>query len=91
MNNFLITYDLREGNSFYSYENLRQAIKTCGYWAKPLQSVFIIRSNSSAIDIARSLQQYLDGNDKLLVIEVGRDWGSINMSTEIVDWFKNNI
>lgn len=91
MKNYLITYDLVGGNSFYSYENLRKAIKNSGYWAKPLQSVFIIKSNSSALDIANVLKQYLDANDKLLVIELGRDWGSINMSQEVIDWFRNGF
>jgi hypothetical protein len=30
-------------------------------------------------------------SDKLLVIEIGKDWGSINLHTDVVEWLKNNI
>ena len=91
MKTYLISYDLLRSNPFVAYENLREAIKRSMYWAKPLESVFIIKTTLTAIEVAKALQPYLDPTDKLLVVEIGKDWGSINMSSDVVNWLKNNV
>lgn len=91
MKTYLISYDLIRSNPYSAYQNLWDAIKKSSYWAKPLESVFLIKSSSTAIDITKNLYRYLDPNDKLLVVEIGPEWGSFNMPSEIVDWLKNNL
>jgi hypothetical protein len=91
MKNYLISYDLIGGQPITSYQNLRNAITKVAYWAKPLESLFIIKSDLPAIEIARRLQPFLHQKDKLLVIEVGKDWGSLNLQTEVVNWLKINL
>jgi hypothetical protein len=91
MKNYLISYDLIGGQPIVSYQNLRNAITKVAYWAKPLESVFIIKSDFTSVEIARRLQPVLHTNDRLLVVELGRDWGGLNLNTNVVNWLRNNL
>lgn len=91
MKNYLISYDLIGGQPVTSYQKLKEVITKVSYWAKPLESVFLIKSSSSAIEIARVLQGAVHQNDRILVVEVGKDWGSLNLPTEVVNWLRNNL
>jgi hypothetical protein len=33
----------------------------------------------------------LDSNDKLIIIEVSKDWATYNISSEVTEWMKNNL
>jgi hypothetical protein len=66
---FLISYDLSQPDRNYS--DLYQAIKNCGsYWTHILESVWIVKSTSSADQIRDQLVAAADKNDSFLVIEV---------------------
>ena len=92
MKTFIISYDLGIPENRSSYINIADGIKKLySPWAKPLQSVWIIKSNKTAGQIRDDLSRYLDNNDKLLVIEVVKHWGTYNISKEVTDWMKNNI
>lgn len=71
MANYLITYDLIRDKD---YEKLIEAIKSIanGY-TRPLESVWIIGHNGSAMDIVNALIPYIDSDDKLLVTKVTED------------------
>ncbi len=88
---YLISYDLIGGEPRVAYQKLRQAITSVAFWAKPLESVYIIKSDLSAIEIAQRLQKSMHPVDKLLVVEVGKDWGSLNLSNEVVNWLRSNL
>ncbi len=87
---YLITYDLNKNGQ--DYENVINAIKdaSTGAWCTFWKSSYLIKSNlSSADDVFKKIQPYLDSNDKLLVIEVKnnkqgwlcqKDWDYINNS-----------
>ncbi len=80
---YLISYDLRKPGR--DYKNLHDAIKTCGNWAKPLESVWLIDTTQKAQQIYDRIRPHIDENDFLLVTEIGRDrqgW----LSQEIWDW-----
>lgn len=91
MKNYLISYDLGGNKSIYTYQNLHKAIKSATYWAKPLESVFFIKSNLSAIEIAKRLKSHIQKDDKLLVIEIGKDWGAINLPADVVNWLNRTL
>ena len=69
--NYLVSYDLRDPGRDYS--RLVEAIKAAstGVWCRPLESVFVIRSDRSASEIFDLLSPALDANDHLLVLESG--------------------
>lgn len=68
---YMITYDLnKEGQK---YEDVIQAIKdaSTGVWCSYWKSSYLIKSNyTSADDVCKVIEPYLDSNDRLIVIEV---------------------
>jgi hypothetical protein len=87
---YTIQYDLlRPGQN---YSKLIEAIKGLSLtWAKPLESCFVIVSTLSAAQIRDSLKSHLDANDKLLVMQAGPDWASLNLPIEVSDWLKRYV
>lgn len=68
---YLITYDLNKQGQ--DYENVINAIKeaSTGVWCSYWKSSFLIKSNlESANDVFSKIKPYIDGNDRVLVIEV---------------------
>jgi len=88
---FLISYDLIGGEPRIAYQKLREAIISSSYWAKPLESLYVIKSDLSATEIASRLKLSMHVSDRLLVIEVGKEWASLNLSIEVVNWLRNNL
>ena len=89
MSALLITYDLIKPGQ--NYQELFDAIKAVGTWARPLESVWIVVTRSSAKAVRDALAKHIDANDKLLVIPVGSEWASSHLTTRMADWMKTNI
>lgn len=89
MKNHIISYDLiGQGRD---YETLHQKIKDIGTWWHCLESVWIVKSNNTAAQIRDYLGNYLDSNDKLLVIKVTNGWATKNLSSECNKWLNENL
>ncbi len=92
MKTFLISYDLGAPETHIDYSHLSQHIKNIfRLWAKPLKSVWIVKSEKTVSQIRDELKTMLDHNDKLIVVELSATWGTYNISKEVTDWMKNNI
>ncbi|TAL19297.1 hypothetical protein EPN90_03975 [Patescibacteria group bacterium] len=92
MKTFLISYDLMGPETREDYVQLITHIKSFTYWAKPLKSVWLIKTDKGIAEVRNELKQYTDSNDKILVIDVsGANWATSNISTQITEWLKNNI
>lgn len=67
---YLISYDLNKPGK--DYQGVYQAIKdsSTGTWCKPLESVYIIRSELTTQGIYNKIAPHLDSGDRVLVIEV---------------------
>ena len=91
MKTFLITYDLSGPGRNYSA--LIEAIKRIsGTWARPVQSTWIVVGNITPIKIRETLKEYLDGNDKLLVLEVSAtNWAALNTAPDVSDWLRRQV
>ena len=87
MSTYLITYDLNSPGQ--GYGDLFHAIKSLanGWWHH-LDSTWLINSNSSAADIRDRLLPFLDNNDELLVIAVGRDWATYGLPQGANQWLQ---
>jgi len=85
----LITYDLIKPGQ--DYKALFAAIKAVGTWARPLESVWIVVTRSSAKKVRDELEEHIDENDKLLVIPVGEGWASWNLTEKVAAWMDKNI
>jgi hypothetical protein len=91
MNKYLISYDLGLPETVEDYKVLKTYIQSFPLWAKPLQSVWFVISNKKASEIRDEIKLRVDGNDKVLVIEVKGHWATNGISTEVLNWMKNNI
>ena len=71
---YMITYDLNSTGQRYS--ELISAIKEAsnGCWCTFWKSSYLIQSPLSPSQITDRLKPYLDSNDRLLVIEVKRNY-----------------
>ena len=88
---YLISYDLIYPETSPQYTELIKTIKTATYWAKPLKSVWLVKTNLSSMQIFQQLRRALDNNDKVIVIDVGNDWTSFNLSNDVVEWMKGGL
>ncbi len=90
MNTYLISYDLiRPGKD---YTRLIEYFRSFTYWAKPLESVWLIKSTLGAEQLRNAIQVHMDGNDKILVIDVTKRaaaWN--NLPNDVGIWIKNNL
>ena len=92
MKTFFISYDLGIPEAQSSYLVLSKHLKSLyEFWARPVKSVWIIRSDKDAEQIRDEIKSVLDFNDKLIVVELSGNWGTYNISKDITDWMKNNI
>lgn len=71
---YMITYDLNSAGQ--RYNELISAIKGAsnGRWCTYWKSSYLIQSPLSPSKIADRLKPYLDSNDRLIVIEVKRNY-----------------
>ncbi len=90
MNTYIISYDLRKDQSYWHYEDLYQAIKSYGTWAKILESVWAVKTDQSAENIRNSLQTKIDSNDRIFVILSWRvaAWQNVICKNE---WLMDNL
>lgn len=89
MNTLLISYDLGLPETISDYHILIEYIKSYSYWAKPLQSVWLIRTNKSTAQVRDEIKLRIDNNDKVLVIDItNKPWASFNISKEVTGWMQ---
>lgn len=67
-NTILVSYDLITPGK--DYTKLINFLETFNYWAKPLESVWLLKTNYSAKQIRDAVTNHVDSNDKLVVIDV---------------------
>lgn len=90
MNTYLISYDLIAPSKDYSL--LYEAIKSYSRWARPLESLWLIKADETVAEVRDKLLRYVDANDKIFVVNVtGEAWGTVNISQEVTDWMKKNL
>jgi len=92
MKTFLISYDLGVPETHSDYVALSNHLKSLYVsWARPVKSVWIIKSDKDARQIRDEIKSNLDSNDRLIVVEMSGNWGTYNVSKEVTDWMKINI
>lgn len=79
MNKYLIVYDLEKRNE--SYEPLLNALRALGA-LHILYSKWALRTNFTAVQIRDHLRQFVDADDKLLVVGLSGEaaWTSLFVS-----------
>ena len=69
MESYIITYDLKYSSN--NYDDLIDKIKNYPKWAHVNESVWIVKSNTSAEDIRNNLTTVINSNDSLFVGALG--------------------
>jgi hypothetical protein len=90
MSTYLVGYDLDKPGQDYS--DLVESIKGLGPWWHHLDSTWLVVSDLDYKQVRNQLKQYLDTNDKLLVINVSNDdaaWSGFNKKGS--QWIKDNL
>jgi hypothetical protein len=92
MKTHIISYDLGVPETSEDYKKLIACIKSLGGWAKPLYSVWFIKSDKTTLQIRDQIIKETDANDKLLVIEVtNSDWATSGLSKDVTNWMYINF
>lgn len=87
MARYIVTYDLVNRRD---YTPLIEKIKSYRLWAHPLESVWIIITNETPSQVRDSLSNFIDNDDKLLIMKTTRGASWIGLGNNIGDWIKNN-
>ncbi len=88
LNNILISYDLIKTKD---YTKLIDAIKSYGEWAKVLESVWIIKTNSTTEQVINNLIRSIDTDDKIIVLRLTNDGMWYNLPPDVSKWLKDNL
>ncbi len=86
---YLITYDLIRPETSLDYARLFELIKSYRFWAKPMESLWLIRTDDSSVAIINRLIAAVDSNDRIFVTEVSSDWAGYRMPEAVVNWLRN--
>lgn len=68
---YVISYDLSKPNR--NYEDLHEELKKSSSWWHYLESTWLIYTNESASELYNRLSKHIDKDDRLLIIEAGRE------------------
>ena len=86
----LISYDLMTPGK--NYDVLIGAIRALGPWARPLKSQWLVVSQATQTVLRDHLKQYIDANDRLLIVTVDRQaWAAMNLPAEVAQWLHANV
>lgn len=90
MNTYIISYDLIKPGKDYS--TLIAYLKSYVSWAKPLESVWLVKSPFDASGLRDEVKKHVDGNDKVLVVKVTSETAAwINLPADVSEWIKNSM
>lgn len=84
---YIISYDISNKDN---YDDLYDAIKSYGTWAKITESTWGIITSSSAEQVRNFLKSKIDNKDRLFIVKsngVGA-WSNVICSN---DWLKKNL
>jgi hypothetical protein len=81
----LVTYDLRQPGRNYQavYDYIKQFT-----WCKGMESVWLIDTNVGPKSVRDGLSALTDGNDRIFVVQITRDWASWNYPCG--DWLNDS-
>jgi hypothetical protein len=90
MTAYLIGYDLNRPHQ--DYQGLIDAIKgLSGTWWSYLDSTWIVAHPGPATAIRNALRPYIDANDRLLVVSLGREAAWAGFNENAGSWLLNNL
>ncbi len=89
MKTYLISYDLNQ--PLQNYGELIEAIKEYSNWWHHLDSVWIIKTEETTVQVRDYLRPYIDSNDELLVVGLNGEGAWFGFNDRGSEWLKNNL
>ena len=84
MRTIQINYDLRSPGR--DYQPVYDYIRSLGTSTRPLESLWLVRTNKTVSEVRDDLKHTVDTNDEILVIDVTADWWATNFKDNSTDW-----
>jgi hypothetical protein len=86
----IITYDLKSPNDTADdFTRVIDGLKSVyGSWCHVEKSVWIVSSSQDASEVRDSIKKFLLPTDILFVARLSGNWGSFNLTTNRVNWLK---
>ena len=84
---YLISYDLRKQKN---YEQLYEAIRSYGTWARINESVWAVVSSKTTVQVRDHLRMHIDGDDRLFVMRSSGDAAWVNAMCK-VEWLQEYL
>ena len=91
MKTFIISYDLHKPGRDYStlIDFLKKESPT--YWHH-IESMCIVKNDSTAVKIRDAIKKKIDGNDDVIVIELTcQMWATYGFSKRATDWLQKQL
>lgn len=85
---FIVSYDLCQPNR--DYESLYEALKSFPNWGRLTESTWAVISNKSCVDIRDYLMQFVDNDDRLIVVLGGKSAAWVRVMADN-NWVKENL
>ena len=82
-----VSYDLHQPGR--DYEKIAAVLKKASSWARPLQSVWFLDTNTEVSVWRDRLAAAGDPSDEFFVARMRQTWASHNMGNEMNAWLKN--
>ncbi|MFS8981331.1 hypothetical protein [Cupriavidus necator] len=89
MTTFIVGCNLRKSGR--NYADLYEALKGYPMWWHHLDSLWIVVTNKTAIQVRDHLRQYIDVNDRLLVMRCEREAAWTGFEENGSDWLMENL
>lgn len=70
-NNIFVSYDLHKPGQ--NYHQVIERIKSLGIWAKPLESMWYLKTGYTAKQVCNHVWAAMDANDSLLVVDTSNN------------------
>lgn len=89
MKSYLISYDLNKSGQNYTI--LIEKIKSFENYKHCMDSIWLIKTTDSAIQIRNYLKPCIDINDELLIVELNKEAAWIGISRRCAEWIEENL
>lgn len=85
----IVSYDLGGPETSGDYKKIGEYMRTFGTRCKPLESFWMVDTDLTCAQLRDHIKQYLDSNDKLLVLRWDQaNWATWGMSKDVNDWLR---
>jgi len=80
---YVVSYDLNSPGQ--KYEQVKQAIESCGAWIRPMESYWFVDTNLTLAEVSQRVRQAHDANDMHFVQKVSKEYRGW-LSQDVWDW-----